>query len=446
MQIDVRLGTTFASWTLCEAVAWHDKVRDRLLYEGQHTLVIRTPAHAHFEDELIDQVLEQVAFHVIRETGSECELIRVEASGHGFSYDLAQSLNMIEASPPELAILELLEARYSGRALINTLVLVVSGATLKEEEASKRFVELMQKRGSTLPVLFILYGHELDAAHQEVFDFTRAHPMLDARDTICALHMQDRWSAYLHHRVAWCCDGNLGRLAQCQTALEALVEQDDQALERALNNCARQWSAALEQARWEELRKMVSGHRKRHTSALPALDTLHLRRGDLLQTEGLLSHALAPWVARALLLEIEEGVHVEAHIHDWLRHHLLCLPLQRALLGLCLELEGRLKHLWWTAFEQEGMRESRLTEQRNKYWLYSFPGMPDTFVGVAKDNNSAFVDLGFITSCRAIKDRHRGRSEQLERFRTVRNDLAHNHHVCWARILAIRDCLDHHTS
>lgn len=449
MRVDVTLGTTFASWELLDGERWRSTVSDSLLYEGQHIIAIRTPDDESFEEEILEQVLESLEFYVRRETGTPYVLERYASSGDGLLMDLGRVLGIDSEPPSRLAVIDALEVHYGQGALMSTFVLVVSKATVQEHESSKGLIDLMRSRECPVPTIIILYGSALELERQRnAFDFSRARPVPAAREAVCATRLEERWAAYLHHRVAWFSNGHLGIVSALQPYIRGLIDGDDENLEASFNDFSRYYRTQVEPTLWDALKESMG---RNGVSVEDVRSVLHARRTtlftrlywQLLQADGLFDASLVPWVARAFLLEIGKAWAIDHLIHDWLRHHLICLPLQRGALGLCLEIEGRLKHMWWESFEGECVGDEGVEKVQDGYRAHSRSALPPSFPGQALDVGPPFVSLGFIIhhTC-TVEQFSSDRQRPLQAFRTVRNALAHNHHIGWAQLEKVRHCLN----
>lgn len=234
------------------------------------------------------------------------------------------------------------------------------------------------------------------------------------------------WSAYLHHRLAWEAGGDLDRALGWNDTLAQSARSygDDDAFESQLGALS---TAALT----PELRSAVLAYLR----ASPKDPTQARVRRELEQQRALWSPSgvtrVVPWIARAILLADPTPL-----LRAQLRWGLVCAPLRRDLLALCLELEGaaRATHARDVGDPPESARDdwdtfrARRPGSDARFYPAESPATPE--------GPLAFAELGaFLTALRAGP----ARATMLHRLRLLRNYLAHGHYISWACVKEISE-------
>lgn len=229
------------------------------------------------------------------------------------------------------------------------------------------------------------------------------------------------WSWYLRLRLSWEVGGRLD-MADAWWP-EALVPEDDVALERWLDDHATaRWNALDEALRDAFVVRVVTpNHRERGLDA-------RLREAALLwQPSGLLGVRATPWAARgALLTRNVVGA-------DALRHALTCAPLARELLARCVDLERHLR----MAKPPSG---APAADTRSRAARYATDGTRErahytAAAMVVPGDPWSYATLGDYLAATQMRE---GRREKLHALRELRNHVAHGHFVGWHAVRELR--------
>lgn len=291
-------------------------------------------------------------------------------------------------------------------------------------------LDCLSKLPQPAPLTIVLFVHGENAAGAPtVFDFRTGAPnelalaYLDAPEST-------RWAAYLHHRLAWESAGDLERTFTFASApeLASLPARagDDAALERALGTLADRGFAALDGPTRAAWRAYAAGS-----------DTLPTAGEGLWRPEFGDDLRPAPWLARALLRLGAKGA------PRWrLRGCLACRPLATEVLGRCLELETRLHaaHATELIFAVTSA-EARAQELYSRFKAGESPLLAYPLDHPAPPNQPEDVWL-FATMGEVVRQlRPKLNCSVADRYWelvSLRNGVAHGHHVGWAQWQALR--------
>jgi hypothetical protein len=233
----------------------------------------------------------------------------------------------------------------------------------------------------------------------------------------------DRWSAYLHERVAWHSGGDIERAIDVGAALPPLMRGDDQVLEAALNEHAAALFARLPKEMQEQLGESLDQVRYNPS----------LRLGIGLSGAEARSHRPAPWLARALLNR--DRSHPQKRFLSSLSG---CRPLANRLLGRCMDLEQRIRdHVLATPpWRPPSTPSKRLETLRQDSSAVEHRLTPLGRVASLDEWDAASLNevIGLSPDDRSTKD-------GMHELRYVRNALAHGTAVGW-NALAIVDRLE----
>jgi hypothetical protein len=221
------------------------------------------------------------------------------------------------------------------------------------------------------------------------------------------------WRTYLHWRVAWEAGGDVERALRCdQLGLAGLRVGDDEACERLLNDHAR-----------VELKRMGAPERKQAHQWLEEMLVKNPPRGA---RPGMAKGTLAPWFARALLLEGSVPT-----ARRFLKARLICTPLAELILTRCFELEA----LQRTRLMLHGLPEEVPTEARSRFERFQGPALSierelyPSLHPALPEGPWDFASLGeFMENLVGLKPSTR---KPLEQLRVLRNAIAHGHYVGW---------------
>jgi len=217
------------------------------------------------------------------------------------------------------------------------------------------------------------------------------------------------WRTYLHWRVAWECGGDVERALRCdRLGLAELKLGDDEGFERLLNQHAR-----------VELERLSAPERKQSLAWLNEVLMKNPTRG---MRPGQAKGTLAPWLARALLLQGSAPT-----ARRFLKARLNCTPLAELILTRCFELE---------AFQRTRLMLQGLPEVVPPEVLTRFERFQGTGPSIERDLYPAghpalpedpwdFATLGEFTESFV------GLTSRIQQLRVLRNAIAHGHYVGW---------------
>ena len=240
------------------------------------------------------------------------------------------------------------------------------------------------------------------------------------------------WAAYLHYRLSWESGGNRRLADSLGRGLRALTLGADDELEDYLNCHARR--------RWldtdEELRGKAKIWSARYGNPTPewrlSIEPL-LEEGLLWRPSPSSTVRFTAWAARALLLERRD-----APGRDMLRACLVCLPLARALLESCFDLETELR---CSLGDNEGDvttakgREilSELGDHRRVFEADAHP-MRQFYPVASPAVPRTLASFSSVGQLRYLSRWSRREFRAIECLTTLRNALAHGHYVTWRMV------------
>ena len=236
------------------------------------------------------------------------------------------------------------------------------------------------------------------------------------------------WSAYLHYRLAWESGGQRELATSWSHGSVRLGLGADDDFEGHLNACA--------QAQWDSLREDTRDGVRQWCAKY--VRGIRAGRGEMkeLVRDGLLWRPtpgsvvrLKAWVARGMLLERSEP-----RGRDMLRASLVCLPLARALLERCFDLEASFR----CSRENEGRRGStratetveELTVLRDAFMNGGHP-IRQLYPRDSPAMPMSLVSFSSVGQLRHLLGWSRREATALYRLATLRNALAHGHYVSW---------------
>lgn len=427
MQPAITLGGHRASWTFHGSTALASWLGARPWIEGGGLAFIRCggPNAADFLAEAL-----RGATHGADAGASNLRLVPLETRSAiaGFATCLAETLGL--PVPDRLrTFAEKVGEVLEGRTLLFVGRLDASPSVNFVSEAAE-LKDLLTKLPTqpALTVIVVYEGEEL--THSALtFDFTSGRPIesvLAPLETIGA----GPWNAYLHHRLAWECAGDLELSLEyaADATIDSLKQRagDDEALESVLGQTSDSRFNTLEEPvrlAWLDFAsesKPVPLNMRGRWQPQP---------GDTPRPQ--------PWLARSLLRAGASGA------SRWqLRDCLSCQPLASAILARCLELESglRTRHsptlLQRSNILRDQTREAhrRFLAGGNSKLVYpqNHPAPPNH-----PDDVWLFATLGEVVNALsghlipATADSYRD-------LVGLRNGLAHGHHPGWAQLEAIR--------
>jgi hypothetical protein len=428
VQPAITLGGHRAPWAFHGSAALASWLGARPWIEGGGLAFVRCggPNAADFLAEAL-----RGATHGADAGASELRLMPLETgrAPFGFSTCLADTLGL--PAPERLRTFaekvgEALEGRT--RLFIGRLDTAPSVNFISEAAELKDLLTKLPSQPA-LTMIVIYQGEGL--LHSALtFDFTSGRPIesvLAPLETIGA----GQWSAYLHHRLAWECAGNL-ELALAwagELAIDSLSQRagDDEALEAALGQASDSRFTTLD----EPVRQAWLDFA---TESKPMPPT---EMGGRWQPQPGDTPRPQPWLARSLLRAGALGA------SRWqLRDCLSCHPLATAILIRCLELEASLRtrhsptllRRGHTLTERTREAHQQFLEGRNSTLIYpqNHPAPPNH-----PDDVWLFASLGeVVTALSGILVSATARS--YRDLVGLRNGLAHGHHPGWAQLEAIR--------
>jgi len=372
------------------------------------------------------------AIHAANTGASDLQIVPLETASAevGFAACLAETLGL----PPPQRLRDFAEkvaVALDGRPCVFLGQLATEPPVAFLSEAAELQDFLGKLAGRPALAILVLVSGPSAATSALTFDFTTGHPVEAA-----LAHLEGpqatSWTAYLHHRLAWECAGDLelALLWASEPAVESLSRRvgDDTALETQLGQLADRRFATLEELVRDSWLAFAQ-----QTRAAPSTDGpgyWHPNPSDSSRPQA--------WLARALLRAETRGA------ARWLlRSCINCRPLGAEILGRCLELEValRTRHaatlISASAFVTDQTQESfrRFREGRNAALAYpaSHPSPPDQ-----PEDAWLFASLGEVVTA---LDGHLtpGARRSYRDLVALRNGLAHGHHPGWAQVQAIRN-------
>ncbi len=276
-------------------------------------------------------------------------------------------------------------------------------------------------------------------AEDRVFDFRVGAPTTELTSFLDA-GMGRLWGAYVHHRLAWECGGDLGRVYRWKEQLpDDLPAERDDLLEDALTACSRRDVEELTRTQIEAIHELLESRTGgADTGGSVAVSELEAC-GAVWRPTDAHGQRITPWLARGLLAQDRETA-----ARWYLRSALVCAPLAREILGRCLDLEAEVR----VQLSREGTlarscppeeAAERFTQlKQGSFRCFYYPEghpAPPTVPG----DEWVFASLGQFLNA----TRHGLRDSSLRRavatLRDLRNALAHGHHACWKHVTDLRD-------
>jgi hypothetical protein len=235
------------------------------------------------------------------------------------------------------------------------------------------------------------------------------------------LSIIERWSAYVHERVAWHAGGSLDVVADLAAVLHSVACGDDDALEDALDGHARQAVEELDSVLLQRLRSDLA----------PALNNPALCVPLGLEGPNLGGARPNPWLARGLLLV--EPKHPRRRS---LRSLQTCRPLANRLLGRCMDLEQDVRDQLLAVTPSLPPSDRALAQIRS---LRDDPRHPDN--QLTPRGRAPLQEPWDVVDFNAIVklELEPRRRDQLHRLRRTRNALAHGVEVGWNALAMVNN-------
>lgn len=409
MNVPVLMGGFSRRWRTMEGDRISDWVRAGPWFQGGNVLVVRAALGQ------VPAVRDLVAAEV-RGSAQWGEVVRVHdldpsASASGFAVALATWMN-IEA--PNLRVLGEALGQVTDRnprLFIACLAADVTPAPWLQEARRTLdvYVKTTDQPGAAL---LVLETAPLPSAGSLRVDLAWPVPGVGAGAS-------ERWSAYLHERVAWHSGGDLDCVAEVAELLDSIEVGDDLCLEDALDGHARRKVLELD----SRLRARLA------VDLVPALNDPRLCLTLGLQGPEIATLRPAPWLARGLLLMVPN--HPRRRFLASLR---TCRPLANRLLGRCMDLEQDARDRLlaaapgWPAAEKARGQLQRLAIERDHPEHILAPrgrSVPRDAWDVAD-----FNDVIALECDGSLRD-------SLHLLRKARNALAHGSEVGWSGLLLV---------
>ena len=235
------------------------------------------------------------------------------------------------------------------------------------------------------------------------------------------LSVGERWSAYMHERVAWHAGGSLDVVADLTTVLHSITCGDDNALEDALDSHARQAVEELDSALLQRLQRDLA----------PVLNNPALCVPLGLVGPNLGGASPNPWLARGLLLV--EPNHPRRRS---LRSLQTCRPLANRLLGRCMDLEQDVRDQLLAVTPSHPPSDRA---QAHIHRLKTDPHHPDN--ELTPRGRAPFQEPWDVVDFNSIVglENEPRRRDQLHRLRMTRNALAHGVEVGWKALALVNE-------
>lgn len=226
------------------------------------------------------------------------------------------------------------------------------------------------------------------------------------------------WPAYLHERLGWEAGGHLELVLHAEVRLARVRTGDDDGVELVLNELARSRWAELPGPAQTAVHAYIRAETAGHAATTLPDDCLH--HGESVSR-------LAPWAARAVLLETPDGPS-----RPLLRSRLICAPLAARILARCFHLEARVRaqltHAAPPSPDAEAMLADRYQRtEHTKFYPRDCPALPRSAWDVAS--------LGDALAAAPPS----ARRSAGHRLRELRNRLAHGHYAGWACVRELAD-------
>lgn len=309
------------------------------------------------------------------------------------------------------------------------IVRLIGADCLDWWETLNDFFEIYCKRYSSNPLAIIILSSMPMISVGPRFDFRQGWPV-GVDPWSGGLAMRDRWTYYLHCRIAWEAAGSLSVVEDLEHRTQNLTLGDDEALEKQFNEHAKARIKAVELPIDDWTRLITSygnlSPERRNQWEQSIWAELYWNPPHSLGPR------LAPWVSRAALLQQQKA----GPSTPKLRNELICEPLSSAFFKICQQGEALVRSIVF----QSGMKEPPSNEADNL--LARFRSDTNRNYGYplshpARPNDAwAFASLGEVMNAATKR-----LPEPFRNLSVLRNTIAHGHFFGWNHILTGMDLI-----
>lgn len=287
-------------------------------------------------------------------------------------------------------------------------------------ESLSDFADIYHKRYSSCPLAVLVLNNSPSVNIPRPFNFRLGWPSdLEVLDD--TLSERERWTRYLHCRIAWEVGGSPGMAEALAERVRGLEIGDDNRLEELFNHHAREWA--------EQIPKFGAMLVKQLGAQPTDAAWFGLEAAPIplwWHSPYSLGPKPQPWVCRAAL--IQQGETCQA-LWRW-RYEIFCAPLARALFSLCLQAEASLRDRVLQAEAAIPQPSEDAQDLMRKFSQSDNPWYPTTHP-TFPTSPWVFASLGEI-----LKASPNRLPQPYRSLHELRNTIAHGHFIGWKHVLA----------